>query len=158
MQQRRRLLQSENKMNIDITNKSGVAVPEDSMLSLMAFAFDYMELHPDCELSITYVTPQEMEELHIEWMDEPGSTDVLSFPMDLPADKNDAVTLGDIVIDPLFAAHQAEKAGHSTDHEISILATHGLLHILGYDHVDRDEEKVMFDLQEKIVEKWEQKK
>ena len=114
-----------------------------------------MELHPDCELSVTFVDDQEMEELHIKWMDEPGTTDVLSFPMDMPEGRGDAVTLGDIVIDPIVAAQQAQSAGHSVNHEIYILATHGLLHILGYDHADRDEEKVMFDLQEKIVEKWE---
>jgi probable rRNA maturation factor len=96
-----------------------------------------------------------MEELHIKWMDEPGTTDVLSFPMDMPETKSDIVTLGDIVIDPLVAARQAQSAGHSTLHETSILATHGLLHILGYDHADRDEEKIMFDLQETIVKKWE---
>jgi len=104
---------------------------------------------------VTFVDDKEMEELHIKWMDEPGTTDVLSFPMDMPEGKNDAVTLGDIVIDPIVAAGQAKSAGHSTEHEIYILAAHGLLHILGYDHADRDEEKVMFELQERIVMKWE---
>ena len=87
-------------------------------------------------------------------MDESGPTDVLSFPMDMPANKGDAVTLGDIVIAPTVAARQATTAGHSTEAEIYILAAHGLLHILGYDHADPDEEKVMFALQEKIVKEW----
>ena len=95
-----------------------------------------------------------MEELHIKWMDEPGPTDVLSFPMDLPESKGEVVTLGDIVIAPAVAAAQAQSAGHSVEEEIYILATHGLLHILGYDHADPDEEKVMFALQEKIVKEW----
>jgi probable rRNA maturation factor len=99
-----------------------------------------------------------MEELHIKWMNEPGTTDVLSFPMDMPEGKNDPVMLGDIVIDPIVAKNQAATAGHSTEHEIYILAAHGLLHILGYDHADKDEEKVMFDLQETIVKKWEANK
>ena len=142
-------------MTIDVTNRSGVLVPAKEIGELLTFALEYMELHPDCELSLTFIDDQEMEELHIKWMDEPGTTDVLSFPMDLPEGREDAVTLGDIVIDPLVAARQAIDAGHSTNHEIYILATHGLLHILGYDHADRDEEKIMFDLQEKIVEKWE---
>ena len=97
-----------------------------------------------------------MEALHIKWMDEAGPTDVLSFPMDMPESKDDVVTLGDIVIYPAVAAQQAQVAGHSTDQEIFILATHGLLHILGYDHADPDEEKVMFALQEKIVKEWSQ--
>jgi probable rRNA maturation factor len=142
-------------MTIDVTNRSGALVPAKEIEELLIFAMDYMELHPDCELSLTFIDDQEMEELHIKWMDEPGTTDVLSFPMDMPENKDDAVTLGDIVIDPLVAARQASDAGHSTNHEIYILATHGLLHILGYDHADRDEEKIMFELQEKIVEKWE---
>ncbi len=142
-------------MTIEVTNRSGVTAPEQEIESLLTFALDYMDLHPECELSVTFVDNKEMEELHIKWMDEPGTTDVLSFPMDMPEGKNDAVTLGDIVIDPIVAAGQAKSAGHSIEHEIYILAAHGLLHILGYDHADRDEEKVMFELQERIVMKWE---
>lgn len=144
-------------MTVEVTNRSGVTAPEKEIESLLTFGIDYMELHPDCELSVTFVDDAEMEELHIKWMDEPGTTDVLSFPMDMPEGKDDAVTLGDIVIDPIVAANQAQSAGHSTEHEIYILAAHGLLHILGYDHADRDEEKIMFDLQETIVKKWEKK-
>jgi probable rRNA maturation factor len=88
-------------------------------------------------------------------MDEGGPTDVLSFPMDIPVDENEAVTLGDIVISPVVAAEQAAVAGHSTDHEIFILAAHGLLHILGYDHAESADEKVMFALQEDLVKKHE---
>ncbi|CAN2189504.1 COG0319 Predicted metal-dependent hydrolase [Candidatus Nanopelagicaceae bacterium] len=141
-------------MTIDVTNRSGVAAPENEIESLLTFGIDYMDLHPECELSVTFVDDQEMEELHIKWMDEPGTTDVLSFPMDMPEGKSDPVMLGDIVIDPIVAAQQATTAGHSTEHEIYILAAHGLLHILGYDHADKDEEKIMFELQESIVKKW----
>ena len=59
------------------------------------------------------------------------------------------------MISPVVAAAQAIKQGHSTEHEIFILATHGLLHIIGHDHADPVEEKVMFELQEKIVSDWE---
>jgi len=145
-------------MTIEVTNRSGVAAPEREIESLLTFGISYMDLHPECELSVTFVDDKEMEELHIKWMDEPGTTDVLSFPMDMPEGKNDPVMLGDIVIDPIVAKNQAATAGHSTEHEIYILAAHGLLHILGYDHADKDEEKVMFDLQEKIVKKWEANK
>jgi len=144
-------------MTIEVTNRSGVTAPEREIDSLLTFGISYMDLHPECELSVTFVDDKEMEELHIKWMDEPGTTDVLSFPMDMPEGKNDPVMLGDIVIDPIVAAAQAATAGHSRDHEIYILAAHGLLHILGYDHADKDEEKVMFELQETIVKKWEAK-
>jgi probable rRNA maturation factor len=144
-------------MTIELTNRSGALVPEVQMHSLLDFGITYMELNPECEISLTFVDVAEMEELHIKWMDESGPTDVLSFPMDLPEQKGEAVTLGDIVIAPAVAAKQAADAGHSVEHEIYILATHGLLHILGYDHADPDEEKVMFALQEKIVKEWSQK-
>jgi len=143
-------------MTVELVNRSGALVPETQMHTLLNFGIDYMELNPECEISLTFVDPQEMEELHIKWMDEPGTTDVLSFPMDMPEKRGDIVTLGDIVIAPAVAAKQALEAGHSTEHEIYILATHGLLHILGYDHADPDEEKVMFALQEKIVTEWSQ--
>jgi probable rRNA maturation factor len=144
-------------MSVELTNRSGALVPEKQMHSLLDFGITYMELHPDCSISLTFVDVTEMEELHIKWMDEPGPTDVLSFPMDLPEHDGEVVTLGDIVIAPAVAAKQAKDAGHSTEHEIYILATHGLLHILGYDHADPDEEKIMFALQEKIVKEWSQK-
>ena len=144
-------------MTIDVTNRSGALVPAKEIEELLIFAMDYMELHPDCELSLTFIDDQEMEELHIKWMDEPGTTDVLSFPMDMPEAPGEAVTLGDIVISPVVATAQALTQGHSTEHEIYILATHGLLHIIGYDHADKSEEKVMFDLQEKIVTDWEKR-
>ena len=142
-------------MTIEISNRSGQLVPSDKCLSLLTFAYGKLELHPECDLNLTFIDDKEMEELHIKWMELPGSTDVLSFPMDMPED-GEAVTLGDIVISPRFAEDQAVKAGHGTNHEIFILATHGLLHILGYDHEDLDDEKVMFALQEAIVSEWEE--
>jgi probable rRNA maturation factor len=141
-------------MTVELVNRSGALVPEKEMHSLLNFGIEYMELNPECEISLTFVDVTEMEELHIKWMDEPGPTDVLSFPMDMPESKGEVVTLGDIVIAPAVAAKQAQDAGHSVEVEIYILATHGLLHILGYDHADPDEEKVMFALQEKIVKEW----
>ena len=141
-------------MTIEITNKSGALAPGDQIQSLLAFAMSKLHLHPDCDLNVTFVDDAEMTELHIKWMDEPGSTDVLSFPMDLPETEGEVVTLGDIVISPDFATAQANLAGHSPEYEMFILATHGLLHILGYDHAEAVEEKVMFELQESLVKQW----
>jgi probable rRNA maturation factor len=141
-------------MTLEITNTSGLLVPANEMQSLMTFAFKELDLHSDCELNMVFVDDEEMTKLHIKWMDEEGTTDVLSFPMDLPDSKEQAVTLGDIVISPRVAAEQAKSGGHSVEHEIFILATHGLLHILGYDHVELADELIMFELQESIVAKW----
>ena len=142
-------------MTIEVTNTSGQLVPATEIISLLTFALLELELNPECEINVSFVDNDYMTELHIKWMDEPGTTDVLSFPMDLPETPGEAVTLGDIVISPVVASDQAKAQGHSIEHEIYILATHGLLHIIGYDHADKSEEKVMFDLQEKIVRDWQ---
>jgi probable rRNA maturation factor len=98
-----------------------------------------------------------MEAFHIQWMDEPAPTDVLSFPMaellpGSPAEIAPAGLLGDIVVCPSVAAAQAEVAGHDTINEILLLTTHGVLHLLGFDHAEPDEEKEMFGLQREILE------
>ena len=142
-------------MTIEVTNTSGQLVPADGITSLMTFALAVFELNPSCDLNISFVEDDYMNELHIKWMGEPGTTDVLSFPMDLPEVPGELVVLGDIVISPVVAAAQALTQGHSTDHEIFILATHGLLHIIGYDHAEKTDEVAMFKLQEKIVSDWE---
>ena len=144
-------------MTIEVTNTSGQLVPTAEMVSLMTHAMNALELNPECDLNISFVEDDYMTELHIKWMDEPGTTDVLSFPMDMPEEPGDVVTLGDIVISPVVAAAQALTQGHSTEHEMYILATHGLLHIIGYDHADKADEKIMFELQEKIVTDWEKR-
>ncbi len=144
-------------MTIEVTNTSGQLVPTAEMISLMTHALNALELNPECDLNIAFVEDEYMTELHIKWMDEPGTTDVLSFPMDMPEAPGEAVTLGDIVISPVVAAAQALTQAHSTEHEIYILATHGLLHIIGYDHADKADEKIMFELQEKIVSDWEKR-
>ena len=142
-------------MTIEVTNTSGQLVPAAEISSLLTFALLELALNPECEINVSFVDDEYMTELHIKWMDEPGTTDVLSFPMDMPETPGEAVTLGDIVISPVVAAEQAKAQGHSIEHEIYILAVHGLLHIIGYDHADKAEEKVMFDLQEKIIRDWQ---
>jgi probable rRNA maturation factor len=141
-------------MSIEVTNSSGQLVPTNEVTSLLLFAMAELKLNPECDLNVGFIDDEYMTELHIKWMDEPGSTDVLSFPMDMPETEGEIVTLGDIMISPFFAATQAQAAGHSAEHDIYILATHGLLHIIGYDHADPEEERIMFALQESIVENW----
>ena len=137
---------------IEIENRSGQLAPETDVLKLMQFSIKELGLHPDCELTLAFINDAEMEELHNKWMELPGTTDVMSFPMDelKPNDPEPGI-LGDIVISPLVARAQAERAGHSYEHEVKILAAHGLLHLLGYDHQELAEEKVMFALQEDLV-------
>ena len=93
-------------------------------------------------------------------MDEPGATDVLSFPMDEMKPHSAAQgpgMVGDIVLCPDFAVQQAKDAGHSLQEELELLTVHGVLHLLGYDHRESEEKKVMFGLQEEFLEKWRSK-
>lgn len=124
-------------------------------------AFLYAELHltADVELVVSLVTAQQMEELHLEWMELSSATDVMSFPMDQlrPGTADSPVaegTLGDIVLCPEVAAAQAHAAGHSTADELCLLTTHGLLHLLGYDHDDADARQEMFSLQKQLLESY----
>jgi probable rRNA maturation factor len=144
-------------MSIELNNESTESVDEVRVLALATFALDSMHLHPDTDLAIVFVDEPAMEVLHIQWMDEPGPTDVLSFPMDelRPGSEGQltpAGLLGDIVVCPQVAAIQAEAAGHATINEILLLTTHGVLHLLGFDHAEPEEEKEMFGLQREILE------
>jgi probable rRNA maturation factor len=141
---------------IEVFNRSGINCPENEVTKLLTFSMKELGLSEECELTLTFIDDAEMEQLHINWMNLPGSTDVMSFPMDelKPHDSTPGI-LGDIVISPTVAKLNAEKAGHSVEHEIKILAAHGLLHLLGYDHQELTEEKVMFALQEDLVKRYE---
>jgi probable rRNA maturation factor len=143
-------------MSIEINNESAIAVDEPILQRLVTYALDELFVHQDAELSIILVDEAAMEQLHVQWMDEPGPTDVLSFPMDeLRPGTEDAVTpaglLGDIVLCPQVAIEQAETAGHPPIDEMLMLTTHGLLHLLGFDHAEPEEEREMFGLQRDIL-------
>jgi len=143
-------------MSIEVNNESGVAVDEAALQRVATYALDQLHVHPDAELAILIVDEAAMEQLHLQWMDEPGPTDVLSFPMDeLRPGTDEFVTppglLGDIVLCPQVAIAQAETAGHSPIEEMLMLTTHGLLHLLGFDHAEPAEEKEMFGLQREIL-------
>ena len=139
---------------IEIENRSGQLAPESDVLNLLKFAIKELGLNSECELTLAFINDEEMAQLHEKWLDLPGTTDVMSFPMDelRPKDPEPGI-LGDIVISPLVARAQAVKAGHSYEHEVKILAAHGLLHLLGYDHQEPEAERTMFALQEDLVKR-----
>jgi probable rRNA maturation factor len=148
-------------MSIDINNESGAQVEEPTIVALARFVLDEMGIHPLAELSILLVDVAAMEQLHIQWMEEPGPTDVLSFPMDelrpsRAEDDNEPQPglLGDIVLCPEVAEKQGEAAGHGTTDELHLLTTHGILHLLGYDHSDPEEKAEMFALQTELLAAW----
>jgi probable rRNA maturation factor len=150
-------------VSIEVSNESGVAVDELRLVALSRHVLDSMRIHPLAELSILLVDEGEMTNLHERWMDEPGPTDVLSFPMDElrpgrldaePDDDEEPGMVGDVVLCPAVAAKQGLVAGHSTQDELELLCTHGILHLLGYDHAEPDEEREMFGLQRQLLAAW----
>jgi probable rRNA maturation factor len=143
-------------VSIEVNNESGAEVDEAEFAALARYVLDAMHVHPQTELSILLVGTQVMTDLHVRYMDEPGPTDVLSFPMDelRPGREGEPTPpglLGDVVLCPEVAAQQARVAGHSTAEELLLLTTHGILHLLGYDHAEPEEEKEMFALQRQLL-------
>jgi probable rRNA maturation factor len=156
-------------MSIEINNESGVEVDEVVLAQLGRFVLDAMGVNPLAELSIVLLDADAMAALHVQWMDLPGPTDVMAFPMDGadgPLDRLDPsappatdegvaeALLGDVVLCPAVAGDQSASAGHSLEAELHLLCTHGILHLLGYDHGEPEEEREMFELQARIVTDW----
>ncbi len=157
-------------MSIDIANESGVGVDEIALAAIARYVLDELGIHPLAELSVLLVDEKAMTELHERWMGEPGPTDVLAFPMDELRPPHlggvnvgragaeepgpDPGLLGDVVLCPQVAAVQARGAGHRTQDELELLAVHGILHLLGYDHAEPEERADMFGLQDRLLASW----
>ncbi|MHA6798855.1 rRNA maturation RNase YbeY [Bounagaea algeriensis] len=145
-------------MSIEFANETSADLPGDSIVSAARFALDKMSVSQLAELSVIMVEQDVMADLHERWMDLPGPTDVMAFPMDEydttrrpdTAGSGPAL-LGDIVLCPEFAEDQAAKAGHGLFDELHLLTVHGVLHLLGYDHAEPEEEREMFGLQNRIL-------
>jgi probable rRNA maturation factor len=156
-------------VSIEISNESGVPVDEVGLCELGRFVLDKLGVDPLAELSVLLLDPDSMAALHQQWMDLPGPTDVMAFPMDggegpgdrldpsappgAPAPPGEAM-LGDVVLCPSVAADQAASAGHSAEAELQLLCTHGILHLLGYDHAEPEQEQEMFELQAALLAEW----
>lgn len=143
-------------MSVDVLNETETELEELEFSELGRFVLDALNVHPQAELVISFVDPDTIAELHERFLDEPGPTDVMSFPMDelRPGSEEQpspAGILGDVVICPQVAARQARELGHSFADELLALATHGILHLLGFDHGEEAEADAMFALQRKLV-------
>ena len=160
-------------MSIEVLNESGVEVDERALVDVARHALDRMGVSPLAELAISLKDIEEMERLHVQYMDEPGPTDVMAFPqddLDLRGSRGarnvqgggdedgdvPPTLLGDIVLCPEVAQRQAAEAGHSTADELALLTTHGVLHLLGYDHHEPDEHAEMFGLQGELLHSYQQ--
>ncbi len=129
-----------------------------------------MRIHPLALLSVLLVDAPTIADLHQRWLGEEGPTDVLSFPMDElrppppGSDRGDRsrgtdpdaepVVLGDVILCPEVATEQAREAQRPVSEELELLCTHGILHLLGFDHAEPDERATMFGLQDRLLESW----
>ncbi|ONK14449.1 rRNA maturation RNase YbeY [Streptomyces sp. MP131-18] len=149
-------------MAIEVNNESGLDIDERAILDIARYALGRMRIHPLSELSVIAVDVAAMEQLHLQWMELSGPTDVMSFPMDelRPPSREEEEPvqglLGDVVLCPEVARLQGEQAPthHSMDAELQLLTVHGVLHLLGYDHEEPVEKAEMFGLQKAIVDGW----
>lgn len=144
-------------MTIEINNESAVEVDLERARNLAQHVIGQLRLHPAVDLGIVFIDEDPMTELHVKWMDEPGPTDVLSFPMDELRPGVEGIgsqdgILGDVVICPQVAQKQALAAGHEAINEVLLLLTHGILHLVGFDHAEPEEEAEMFGLQRELLQ------
>lgn len=144
-----------DRMSVDITNETEWGINPLVFSDLAVWTMDQMRVSTESDLSIAFIDPAPMAELHLRWMNLEGPTDVMSFPMDelrpgTETDRDEGM-LGDIILCPDVAADQAAAAGHSTIEEMMLLTIHGVLHLLGYDHATPEDEKRMFGIQRQLL-------
>lgn len=157
-------------MSIEIRNESGVSVDEPALAALARYVLDELRIHPLAELSVLLVDSPTIADLHQRWMGEEGPTDVLAFPMDelrppppgsdrtdragSTGDSGPDTVLGDVVLCPEVATEQAREAQRPVTDEMEMLCTHGILHLLGFDHAEPREHATMFGLQDQLLDSW----
>ncbi len=144
---------------VEVENRSALPIESAPLVAQAEFLLDRLGLHPDVELAISLVDPAEIAALHERWLELPGPTDVLSFPMDelrvpQPGQVASPGMLGDVVICPQVADEQGAAAGHGLAGELELLLIHGILHLLGHDHAEPEEHAVMFTLQDNLLAAW----
>ena len=137
-------------MEIFVANEQPRSVDESALSTLARHALESEDLDDGVELSVLLVDAPHIRQLNARFAGDDHPTDVLSFPMG-EDDENDDV-LGDVVLCPDVAQRNAERLGHSLDLELNVLLVHGILHLLGYDHQDRDDRAEMETRMRAILE------
>ncbi|UAL49603.1 rRNA maturation RNase YbeY [Sutcliffiella horikoshii] len=149
-------------IEIDMLDETSRLTDEqwEDIKDLLKFAADKESIQAGAELSVTFVDNERIQEINREYRDKDRPTDVISFAMEemgegeieIHYDEDAPRMLGDIIISIPKAEEQAEEYGHSVKRELGFLALHGLLHLLGYDHENETDEKIMFDKQKEILD------
>ena len=118
----------------------------------------YEEFDPECEVSLSIVSNDEIQEINKQFREIDAPTDVLSFPLltfeegeQADVNENNEILLGDIIISIDKAKAQAEEYGHGLRRELAFLTAHSMLHLMGYDHMEEEEQKEMFKKQDDIL-------
>ncbi len=147
-------------MNILLSNHQDKVKISDELMALIrqgiVATLESEEIYEDVEVSLLLIDNKEIKHLNNEYRNVNEATDVLSFPMYDNLEEaldEDYLYLGDIVISGERAVEQAADYGHSVEREVGYLTVHSVLHLLGYDHMDEEEKKVMREKEEAILEK-----
>ncbi|WP_210366879.1 rRNA maturation RNase YbeY [Bacillus sp. REN3] len=126
---------------------------------LLCYAAELEGVHDGSELSVTFVSNERIQEINRQYRDKDRATDVISFAMEeMGAGEIEVIgadmprVLGDIIISVPRSREQAEEYNHSFMRELGFLAVHGFLHLLGYDHMNEEDEQKMFSRQKDILE------
>jgi len=147
-------------MSVEVLNESGVELDITDFVKLARFTMRRMRVHPEAELCLKLVDEATIAEFNQQYMGKDGPTDVLSFPMDelrpgRDGEPEEEGILGDMLLCPQYAAAQAPTFSRTADDEMHLLTIHGILHLLGYDHAEPDEEREMFALQARLLAEWQ---
>ncbi|WP_099361953.1 rRNA maturation RNase YbeY [Fredinandcohnia onubensis] len=149
------------RLEIDFNDEIGEVKEEECTLvqELLFLAADKEGVSEGTEVSVTFVDNERIKEINREYRDKDQPTDVISFAMEEMGEGEIAIigedipkVLGDIIISIPRAKEQAEDYGHSFARELGFLAVHGFLHLLGYDHMTKEDEEKMFSRQKEILE------
>ena len=147
------------KVRVHITNKQKRSITpdiRDIVRSCCAQVLADEHFHDDAEVNVTFVSDEEIRSLNRSFRDIDRPTDVLSFPLgeDGVYDKDPGsglAQLGDVVISFDTAVRQANEFGHSIDREVAFLTVHSMLHLLGYDHMNKIDERIMHEKEDKAL-------
>jgi probable rRNA maturation factor len=150
-----------NKLMIDLVDETDQLSEEQlqDIEKLLNFAAEKEKIEDNSEVSVTFVSNERIHEINREYRDKDAPTDVISFAMEeLGEGEIELIgeelprVLGDIIISIPKAEEQAKEYGHSFIRELGFLSVHGFLHLLGYDHMEKEEEEKMFSRQKEILD------
>jgi len=152
-------------MNIYMTDENNRLTEEQQQLveSILIYTAEKEEVDSNSELSVTFVSNDEIQEINREWRGKDQATDVISFAMeelgedeiDFGLLEDEPIVLGDLIISVERCREQAAEYGNHFERELGFLAVHGFLHLLGYDHIEKADEEVMTKRQEEILHHFE---